>query len=211
MRYETIIFDLDGTISDPFVGISRSINHALEKLGFEPVDPERVRPLIGPPLTEIFEHFLGSLPVPQMEQLIDHYRDRYGRIGYRENRIYDEIPDVVARLAGNGCTLGVCTSKRGDYAFRIIEMFGLAPHFSFVDGGAGMDKRRQIAQLVRNGLKAETAIMIGDRAVDIIAGNSNDLSSAGVLWGFGDKKELEGANPDHILACPAELPPLLLE
>ena len=76
MRYETLIFDLDGTISDPFVGISRSINYALEALKFAAVDPQRVRPMIGPPLTEIFEHFLGSLPDRVMRDLVDKYRER---------------------------------------------------------------------------------------------------------------------------------------
>lgn len=211
MRYKTIIFDLDGTISDPFVGISRSINFALEELDHEPVDPERVRPLIGPPLTDIFEHLLGPLPEPHMDKLVDRYRDRYARVGYAENRIYDDIPDVIAQLYAAGCIMGVCTSKRGDYAMRIIDMFGLAQNFAFVDGGAGMDKRQQIRLLVGNGAISGPAMMVGDRAMDIEAGKSNDLASAGVLWGFGEANEIENAGPDHILEVPAELLGLLLD
>ena len=81
LRYETLLFDLDGTISDPFVGISRSINRALESLSYEAVDPERIRPMIGPPLTEIFEHFLGALDADVMQELVDKYRERYASVG----------------------------------------------------------------------------------------------------------------------------------
>ena len=211
MRYETIIFDLDGTISDPFVGISRSINFALEALDHQAVDPEQVRPLIGPPLTEIFEFLLGPLPRSTLDKLVDLYRDRYARVGYAENRLYDDIPDIVESLSRAGYVLGVCTSKRGDYATRIIEMFGLSQFFSFVDGGAGMDKRQQIRQLIRNGIVGDSAIMVGDRAMDIDAGKSNALASAGVLWGFGERNELVNADPDYILEEPAELLHLLID
>ncbi len=212
MRYGTLIFDLDGTISDPFVGISRSINYALESLGYDPVDPERVRPLIGPPLTEIFEILLGGLRDPDMQDLVDKYRERYASVGYAENRIYADIPGIIVQLAENGYRMGVCTSKRADYAQRIVDMFGLAQHFSFVDGGGvGVEKRQQIESMVANGLTASSAIMIGDRAVDILAGRSNDMASAGVLWGFGERPELENAAPDHLLESPAELLGLFLQ
>jgi len=206
MRYATLVFDLDGTISDPFVGISRSINFALESLQFAAIDPERVRPMIGPPLTEIFEHFLGSLPDRLMQKLVDKYRERYASQGYAENAIYPDIPDIIAQLASSGYTLGICTSKRADYATKIVKMFELSQHFSFVDGGGvGIEKRQQIQRLVANGLSASTSIMIGDRAIDVGAGKTNKLSSAGVLWGFGDRDELVGAAPDHLLESPLDL------
>ncbi len=211
LRYETLLFDLDGTISDPFVGISRSINYALETLSYESVDPETVRPLIGPPLNEIFEHLLGKLPEPEMLDLVDSYRERYAEVGYAENEIYQDIPKSIASLAESGYRMGVCTSKREDYARRIVEMFGLAQYFSFVDGGGvGVEKRQQIEALVANGLEPGSTIMIGDRAVDILAGKSNDVASAGVLWGFGERAELEAAAPDYLLESPAELLDLLL-
>lgn len=102
--------------------------------------------------------------------------------------------------------MGLCTSKRADYAARIVEMFGLSGHFSFVDGGdVGIEKRQQIEHLVANGLTASSSIMIGDRAVDVIAGKSNELATVAVLWGFGDRTELEAAAPDHLLESPVEL------
>lgn len=206
MRYETLIFDLDGTISDPFVGISRSINHALESLSYDTVDPERIRPMIGPPLTEIFEHLLGTLDADVMQELVDRYRERYASVGYAENQVYKEIPEIISQLSASGYRMGICTSKRADYAARIVDMFGLSSYFSFVDGGdVGVEKRQQIQSMVANGLSADNTIMIGDRAVDINAGKSNGMSSVGVLWGFGERPELEEAEPDHLLVAPREL------
>jgi phosphoglycolate phosphatase len=206
LRYETLIFDLDGTISDPSTGISRSINYALESLSYDPVDPQRIRTLIGPPLTQIFEHFLGALPGPDMQDLVDKYRERYATIGYAENEIYEGIPGIIGQLADTGYRMGICTSKRADYAQRIVDMFGLGQHFSFVNGGGdGIEKRQQIESMIALGMTANTAIMIGDRAVDVVAGKSNDLASAGVLWGFGERPELEEAAPDHLLESPTDL------
>ncbi len=212
MPYQTLIFDLDGTISDPFIGISRSINYALEGLKYRPVDPQRVRSLIGPPLSEIFEHLLGKLSDADMRQLIEKYRERYASIGFAENEIYEDMPDTIARLSENGYRMGVCTSKREDYARRIVDMFGLARYFSFVDGGdVGVEKWQQIGALVANGLQAKSAVMIGDRAVDVLAGKSNNLAAAGVLWGFGLRAELESAAPDYIFETPRELLDVLLQ
>ncbi len=211
MRYETLIFDLDGTISDPFVGIARSINHAFSSLNLNTVDPERIRPMIGPPLTEIFEHFLGKLADQVMQDLVNKYRERYAEVGFSENEVYAEIPAVISELSDNGYRMGICTSKRADYAKRIIDMFQLSEFFSFVDGGdVGVEKRQQIEAMVANGLTASASVMIGDRAVDVIAGKSNDVASVGVLWGFGEPKELEDAAPDYLLESPGELLDLFL-
>lgn len=206
MRNTTIIFDLDGTISDPFEGISGSVNHALESCGYDAVDPERIRRMIGPPLTEIFEHFLGDLAEHRMLELVACYRERYAEVGYAENLIYEGIPETIAALSDHGYVLGICTSKRADFALRIVEMFGLADHFRFIDGGdVYVTKHMQLERLVANGVDAATAIMIGDRAVDIEAAKNNALGSVGVSWGFGDEEELLGAGPDYLVRRPAEL------
>jgi phosphoglycolate phosphatase len=203
---ETIIFDLDGTISDPFVGISKSVNYALDSLGYDSVDPEKIRPLIGPPLNEIFEHLLGALPESSKHALIDKYRERYATIGYAENRIYDDIPGVIGRLAAAGYKLGICTAKRADYAQKIVELFALERHFSFVDGG-GIDvtKSAQLARIIARGINPRSAMMVGDREGDIKAAQKNRIGSIGVLWGFGDLDELSPLEPDHLVRTPAEL------
>lgn len=206
LKIRTIIFDLDGTISDPLVGISSSINYALEAYDYNVVDMEMVRPLVGPPLTEIFEHLIGKIAESRMHELVDKYRERYAAVGYTENIIYDQIPDTIAALSACGYELGVCTSKRADYASKIVEMFELHGHFSFVDGGDfGVHKVDQLRGLVAGGLNPDTAIMIGDREVDISAAKGNGIASVGVLWGFGSRAELQEARPDHLLESPEDL------
>ena len=206
VKPKTLIFDLDGTISDPFEGISRSINYALEQQNYKPVDPERIRPMIGPPLTDIFEFLVGKLPEQPMQALVDKYRERYASVGFTENIIYDGIPEMIAALTASGYILGVCTSKRVDYASDIVDMFGLSPHFQFISGGdIGIHKTEQIAKLLADGVDAKTSVMIGDRHFDIVAARNNGLTSVGVSWGFGNATELELAAPDYLVHSPEEL------
>lgn len=206
VKMQTLIFDLDGTISDPFEGLSKSVNFALESLGYKTVDVESVRTMIGPPLTDLFATFVGSVTSERMQALVDKYRERYAKVGYTENVIYEGIPDIIATLSAAGYTLGVCTSKRADYATAIVDMFGLTEYFAFVDGGdINITKSQQLERLVSNGIDASTAVMIGDRNVDIEAGKSNGLKSVGVTWGFGDLDELELAAPDQLIRSPNEL------
>jgi len=210
VNWRTALFDLDGTISDPFEGIYKSVNHALDEHGYEPAEPGEVRSMIGPPLTEIFASLLGPLDDNRMLGLIDSYRDRYASVGYAENVIYDDMPEIVTALHESGYRMGVCTSKRADYAAKIVDMFGLGGFFEFVDGGdVHIKKYMQIERLVANGIEAAETVMIGDRAVDIEAARKNDIAAIGVIWGFGDRAELENAGPDHIVDSPRELLELL--
>ena len=206
MTFRTLIFDLDGTISDPSDGIARSVNFALEAFSYEPVDDHRVHRMIGPPLTEIFEHLLGVLPESRMQQLVDAYRERYATIGFAENVLYDDIPGVLETLAAKGYKLGVCTSKRADYASRIVEMFGLGSIFDFIDGGdVHIKKFMQLERIVANGIDAASAVMIGDRAIDITAASLNGISSVGVTWGFSKDDELTDAAPTFLVDAPVDL------
>jgi phosphoglycolate phosphatase len=206
MTFRTLIFDLDGTISDPSDGIARSVNYALESFSYDPVEEHRVHRMIGPPLTEIFEHFLGALSAGRMQELVDAYRERYASIGFTENVLYPGVPDTLATLARQGYELGICTSKRADYAARIVEMFGLNDHFGFIDGGdVHIKKFMQLERIVSNGVDATSAVMIGDRAVDIDAAKKNAIASVGVNWGFGHEGELAAAAPTYIAESPADL------
>ncbi|MFQ5634943.1 MAG: HAD family hydrolase [Gammaproteobacteria bacterium] len=212
MSYDTIIFDLDGTISDPSLGIVRSANFALESLGYETVEGSKVRPLIGPPLQELLGELAGDVSGKTMNQLIARYRERYASTGYAENELYDGVQDVISELSKRGHRLGVCTSKRTDFAEKILNMFGLSDYFGFVDGGdIGIEKTEQLAGLVGNGLKPATAVMIGGRAVDILAARANEIRSVGVLWGFGEQHERSRACPDYVVETPADLPGLFGE
>ena len=206
LRYQTLIFDLDGTLSDPSEGIINCVNHGLAVGGYPLAEPGAIRRLIGPPLVEIFATLTGDDDEDRALRFVVAYREKYLASGYRENVIYPDIPDVLGTLSATGAVLGVCTSKRADQAEKIVDMFGLLPLFEFIDGGdIHIKKVMQLDRLVRNGIDASTAVMIGDRAVDIEAARSNAIRSVGVCWGFGEQEEIEGARPDHIASSPAEL------
>ena len=205
-RHIDLVFDLDGTISDPAVGITRSINHALSWYGLEEVSPSRVSELIGPPLDEAFRSLVPTLAQDDISALISKCRERYASVGYKENSIYCGIPQALKLLCARGMKLGVCISKRMDFAESILDLFDLRPYFSFVHGGdVGIMKVQQLGTLVANGLIGAESQMIGDRAVDIHAARRNGLGSIGVLWGHGTKAELMDAKADLLLESPSEL------
>lgn len=202
----TLIFDLDGTISNPSLGIFRSINHALKIHGCSEVSEEQVTAEIGPPLDEMFRKFRPEANRSEIESLIGIYRERYAEVGYSENSIYSGVSEALQALYSRGVRMGVCTSKRRDFAEKILSMFGLLDHFSFVDGGdVGIRKKDQLSGLLGSGQINVPAVMIGDRDIDITSAKSNGLRSVGVLWGFGDMNELSEAGADIILSSTREL------
>ena len=205
-RHDLILFDLDGTISDPLVGIGRSINHALEHFGYPTHELPALAPYIGPPLDESFATITGVTSKAELAGLVAKYRERYGDVGYSENVLYPGIAEVVAALRHAGIPLGVCTSKRQDFAEQILELFGLRRHFEFVSGGEiGTPKWRQIETLLASGQVTDASVMVGDRAIDVEAAHRNGLHAAGVLWGYGSAAELAQAQPRYSFAMPADL------
>ena len=204
-----LVFDLDGTLSDPAVGIGRCMNHALRHHGHPAIADADVPRYIGPPLDESFAAIVRGASAQHVAALVERYRDRYADIGYAENTIYAGIPEALGALRDAGATLGVCTAKRVDFAERILDHFGIRRHFAFVSGGdVGIRKAGQLAALLRDGAIDGRATMIGDRAVDILAAKANGLRSVGVSWGHGGVAELRAAGPDVLLESPAELPGL---
>ena len=202
----TLIFDLDGTISDPSTGIFSSINHALKALGYSEVSAERVVAEIGPPIDETFKKFEPEASQAEIAELVVKYRERYATVGYSENEIYPGVAEVIRALRARGLRMGVCTSKRRDFAERILAMFGLLKYFSFVDGGdIGIKKQDQLAGLLKTGQIDTSAVMIGDRDIDILSAKFNGLRSVGVLWGFGDRNELSLAGANLILSTTKEI------
>lgn len=202
----TLIFDLDGTISDPSVGISRSINYALAEYGFPEVSAAQVAPQIGPPLDETFRKFQPQADQETIAGLIAKYRERYAEVGYAENEIYAGMAAEIEALTARGFRLGVCTSKRRDFAVQILRLFGLQDCFAFVSGGEiGVGKSRQLSDLLGDGEIGRDAVMIGDREVDVHAAHANGLRSLGVLWGFGSLAELSAAGPTGLLREVGEL------
>ena len=131
----TLILDLDGTLSDNSLGITRCFNHALHIHGLAPVPDAIIAQEIGPPLDATFLKLAPGIGRADVEPLVASYRERYSDIGFSENTVYAGIPAVLAKLHSAGVKLGVCTSKRGDFAEKILSLFGVAEYFDFVDGG----------------------------------------------------------------------------
>ena len=200
------VFDLDGTISDPSVGIGRSLNYALDHYGHPPIAESDVSHFIGPPLDEAFRSIVRDSSPEHIAALVSKYRERYAEVGYSENVLYPGIPEALQALAAADIPLGLCTSKRADFAESILNLFGLRQFFHFISGGdIGVRKVDQLASLLNDGVIAKSSTMIGDRAVDILAAKSNGMGSVAVLWGHGSLGELQGVSPDALLQFPREL------
>ena len=201
-----LIFDLDGTLTDPALGFVRSVNFSLESHGIDPIEEENLKKFIGPPLDGAFREILHLDQNEDVSSFVIKYRERYSEVGFSENILYDGIPDVLVALRGVGFRLGVCTSKRVDFAERILSLFDLRQHFEFVNGAeVGIKKSNQLKELMSQNLIYANSIMIGDRHVDIEAAKMNSMRSVGVLYGYGSKQEIEDANPEWIAMDPKSL------
>ena len=204
-----LLFDLDGTLTDNYQGIARSIAHALDRLGAEVPGHDVLRRCMGPPLRESFAWLLDTSDAALIEQALAHYRERYADVGWRENAVYDGVDATLEALAATHPRMYLCTAKPEPYARRIVQLFGLSLHLSDVYGAdlAGRldDKVRLLAHIAATeGFDPADAVMIGDRAHDLRAARMNGALCVGVLWGFGSREELAGA--DAIAATPADLP-----
>jgi phosphoglycolate phosphatase len=214
-RYPTVLFDLDGTLTDPFVGIARSVRYALERLDRPPIDDQTLRGWIGPSLRGSFATVLGG-DMALAERAVALYRERYGPTGAFENTVYPGIPDLLADLAAAGCSLCLATSKPQIFAGHILEHFGLDRHFRVI-GGASLDASRETKASVVAYVLGELppyardgAIMVGDREHDVIGARANELPAIGVSYGYGSEAELQDARPVAIAASVDELRGLLL-
>lgn len=205
-----LLFDLDGTLTNPFAGITRCIQHALAALG-QPVPPaDQLGWCIGPPLKESLATLLGSEHAHLAGEALDKYRERFGSVGLFENEVYPGITDALAELGRQGHRLSVATSKPTVFARRIIDHFGLAEFFVAVEGceldGTRGDKTSLIAHVLQHGgIAPADAVMIGDREHDIIGARANGVLGIGVLWGFGSREELRTAGAVTCVETPRDL------
>ena len=203
-----LFLDLDGTLVDPFDGITRSLQHALLAVG-RPTPPQADLAVhIGPPLSNAFRALLGTDDEATIRAAIESYRSRYATIGILENRVYPGIPEALRVLRGNSVALHLVTSKPGVYAARVLEHAGLAPLFASVHG-PGLDEiHLQKGALVRRALdlgaiQPASVALAGDRRVDLDAAAEHGVFSVGVMWGYGTRDELRTA--DSIVHSPSEL------
>lgn len=211
---KAVLFDLDGTLTDPFVGISTSMQYALEKMGRPIPLADDLRRHIGPPLQVTFPILLASDDPLLAEQALGHYRERYSGPGKFENVLIEGIDKAVASLASGGYDLFVATSKLESYSVEIVEHFGLKPYFKTVHGSRLDGSNANKADLIRHiiaveGLNPALTVMIGDRLHDVHGAAANGIKTIGVLWGFGDRAELEEAGAASIASDPQDLPGLI--
>jgi phosphoglycolate phosphatase len=204
----TVLLDLDGTLSDNFPGISRSILHALAQMDAPLPGDAELRTCVGPPLRESFARLIPGVDADGVERAIGHYRARYADIGWRENVAYAGVGEALASLAARGTRLFVCTSKPEVYAQRIVAHFGFDAYVERVYGadldGRLDDKRALLAHLLaQERLDAAACTMVGDRHHDVRAALANGTRAVGVLWGYGSADELAGAA--RLIEAPAEL------
>ncbi|MDJ0758060.1 MAG: HAD hydrolase-like protein [Woeseiaceae bacterium] len=201
----SVFFDLDGTLTDPWLGISRCIEHALDSLDIERDSGDDYRWCIGPPLRESLSILAGS---DLSERALSIYRERFSDLGWQENAPYDGIHAALDALAGSGSELYVATSKPRVYAIRILEHFDLLPFFTAVYGAELDGTRSDKSELLAYALSQHTVnqpVMVGDRRHDVIGAASNGMRAIGVSYGYGSVEELLAAGAEQIVDSPSGL------
>lgn len=198
-----ILFDLDGTITDSQLGITRSAAYALERFGIHVEDPSTLKFFVGPPLHDSFvEHY--GFSADEATRAVETYREYYREKGILENEVYPHIPQLLADLKANGKTVIMATSKPTVFAKRILEYFSLDQYFSYVSGAELSGVRNNKDEVIEYALEQcgitdrSQCVMVGDRKHDIIGAKKTSLASVGVLYGYGDREELETAGADCI-------------
>lgn len=209
MHYQNILFDLDGTLTDPRLGITRSVQYALAQLGIDEPDLVALEHFIGPPLLEQFMHAYGFDEARAWEAL-NHYRDRFKVTGIYENQVFDGIVDLLETLVAQGKHLYIATSKPWEFAREIARHFDFARHFKVIYGSELDGTRSHKVELIRHildqeGLDPRQTLMIGDRKHDLIGGKLNGLDVAAVGYGFGSREELQAEQPTWHFETLAEL------
>lgn len=192
-----VFFDLDGTLTDPFDGITRSVQYALSHFGIEENDRATLAAYIGPPLREMFmqQHGLND---EQADEALRQYRVRFSDVGMFENRVYDGIPAMLGALKAQGIRLAVATSKPTVFSEKILAHFGLAPYFDLLVGselnGHRVDKAEVIAEaMARLAVTSDEVWMVGDRCFDIEGAHAHGMRAVGVTWGYAAAGELHEA------------------
>ena len=213
-----LLFDLDGTLTDPMVGITTSVQYALHSMGIEEPDLNKLKPFIGPPLKDSFKEFYG-MSDEQADRAIAKYRERFENTGIFENKVYKGIPEMLKRLQKNGFVLGVASSKPTVFVERILEHFHLREYFKVVVGseldGTRVKKEEVLMEALNQlfsykPIQYRQVYMIGDRKFDMEAAKALGVEGVGVSYGYGDVDELKAAKADYIVKSVDELADFLM-
>lgn len=209
--FDYILFDLDGTLTDPFDGISKCIIYALEDFGISVPDPKALESFIGPPLFDQFKEQYGFTD-DQAEQAVKKYRERYSTVGWKECTLISGTRELLKKLRENGLTVALATSKPEGFAKKILEHFGIDQYFDFIGGAemehAGRNKKEDIISYVLKELEVEdkrTAVMVGDRFYDIEGARANGIKTIAFLGGYGSLEEFKQHGADYIASDMEEI------
>ncbi|MFO7684115.1 MAG: HAD hydrolase-like protein [Chloroflexota bacterium] len=206
----TVLFDLDGTLTDPKIGITSSIRYALEQLK-RPLSPQtNLDWCIGPPIRQNFAALLETDDPVLIEQGVTAYREYFAQTGLLENDLYPGVPGMLSALNDLGLRCFVATSKPAVYALPIVEHFGLRPYFAQVYGSELDGTLGDKGDLIRHVLAVENlqparTVMVGDRQHDVLGARQNEVTAVGVLYGYGSRAELTGVGADYLAAQPADV------
>lgn len=211
--FNTVLFDLDGTLTDPAEGITNSVAYALGRYGITVEDKRSFNCFIGPPLNDSFMKYYGFTAEKAMEAIWvyrEYFRDR----GIFENEVYEGVNELLGKIRASDRKIVLATSKPEEFAVRILEHFDLMKYFDVVAGASMDEKRNKKGDVIKyamekGGFSSENAVMIGDREHDIYGAKENGLPSIGVLYGYGDREELEKAGADFIAETVADIYELL--
>ncbi len=214
MRFEHIFFDLDGTLTDPALGITNAIIYARKKWGLDPGKNEDYYKFIGPPMPKSFETYWGMSPEDAARTLA-YYREYYTDVGLFENAPYPGMAETLQSLQDAGLRLYVATSKPTFMSVRILEKFDLAKYFITISGSDPNQPDSTKADVIRAardkfGVDMVRAVMVGDRSYDVAGAHECAIPCIGVLYGYGSREELTAAGADHIAETVADLGRLLL-
>lgn len=208
--YKYILFDLDGTLTDPGLGITNSVMYALKKFNIDVEERASLYKFIGPPLMDSFKMFYG-FSEEDSELGVKYYREYFKERGLYENEVYDGIEELLKALKDQNKSLIIATSKPEEFAVEIVKHFHLDQYFDFVAGATMDSSRSKKADVIEYAIKncnisdLSSAIMIGDREHDILGAKQVGLDSIGVLFGYGNYAELEAAGATHIVEKPADI------
>lgn len=216
MKYNTILFDLDGTLTDPKEGITKSVAYALQHFDIQVDDLDSLTCYIGPPLAVSFPEYHG-ISEEDTPTAVAKYRERFSDVGWAENLVYDGVGQMLAALKRAGKKLLVATSKPELFAVRILEHFGLASYFDLICGAPmHAPKGHGKADVIRDALEragvrdVSEAVMVGDRLHDVEGAHKIGLPCIGVLYGYGDREEMELCHADYIAENVSALCAMLL-
>lgn len=207
--YSTIFFDLDGTLTDSEEGITKSVQYGLKKMGVTDCDDlSALRHFIGPPLSESFKEFFEG---EDIKRAIAFYRERYSTIGWKENRLYDGIKDMLKKIKESGRKIYMATSKPEIFAKDIAELFEISEYFDGICGATTDGVRNTKEDVVKYAIEVcgetnpDNILMVGDRHHDVDGAGEFGIKTLGVTYGFGTREELLGCGAIAVVDTPDEV------